>query len=277
MKVILTVAEMREWRRITAVPVGFVPTMGYLHEGHISLVKRAQVENASVVVSIFVNPTQFGPQEDFKNYPRNTNRDLGMLEPFTDVVFMPSDSEMYPDKYNTWVDVKGLTEQLEGESRPGHFRGVSTVVTKLFNIVQPDKAYFGQKDAQQLLVIKKMSADLNMNLEVIACPTLREPDGLAMSSRNTYLTPEQRKAAPVLHKALMLARDKWSKGEKDAGKIRKEMEKLIRKEPLTDIAYVSIADAATLKEIPQLIGKSALVSMAVKIGKTRLIDNIILE
>jgi pantoate--beta-alanine ligase len=277
MKVILTVAGMREWRRITAAPVGFVPTMGYLHEGHISLVKRAQAENASVVVSIFVNPTQFGPQEDFKNYPRNTNRDLGMLEPFTDVVFMPSDSEMYPDRYNTWVEVDALTSQLEGASRPGHFRGVSTVVTKLFNIVQPDKTYFGQKDAQQLLVIKKMAADLNMNLEVIACPTLREPDGLAMSSRNIYLTPEQRKAAPVLYKALMLARDKWSKGEKDAAKIREEMEKLIRKEPLADIVYVSIADALTLKEFPQLMQKPALVSMAVKFGKTRLIDNIILE
>jgi pantoate--beta-alanine ligase len=277
MKVILTVAGMREWRRITAAPVGFVPTMGYLHEGHISLVKRAQAENASVVVSIFVNPTQFGPQEDFKNYPRNTNRDLGMLEPFTDVVFMPSDSEMYPDRYNTWVEVNALTSQLEGASRPGHFRGVSTVVTKLFNIVQPDKTYFGQKDAQQLLVIKKMAADLNMNLEVIACPTLRETDGLAMSSRNTYLTPEQRKTAPVLYKALMLARDKWSKGEKDAAKIREEMEKLIRKEPLADIVYVSIADALTLKEFPQLMQKPALVSMAVKFGKTRLIDNIILE
>ena len=189
MKVIETVAGMREWRRQTKGTVGFVPTMGYLHEGHISLVKRAKAENSVSVVSIFVNPTQFGPKEDFKNYPRDTERDLAMLKPFTDAVFMPSDKEMYPDKYNTWVDVSGLTEPLEGASRPGHFRGVSTVVTKLFNIVQPTKAYFGQKDAQQLLVIKKMAADLNMNLEVVACPTMREPDGLAMSSRNTYLTP----------------------------------------------------------------------------------------
>jgi pantoate--beta-alanine ligase len=251
--------------------------MGYLHEGHVSLVKRAKEENASVVVSIFVNPTQFGPKEDFKNYPRNTNRDLAMLEPFSDVVFMPSDVEMYPDKYNTWVEVNGLTGQLEGASRPGHFRGVSTVVTKLFNIVQPTKVYFGQKDAQQLLVIKKMTADLNINLEVVACPTMREPDGLAMSSRNTYLTPEQRKGAPVLYKALSLARDKWSKGEKDAEKIRLEMNKLIRKEPLAEIVYISIADALTLQEFSHLMQKPALVSMAVKFGKTRLIDNIILE
>jgi pantoate--beta-alanine ligase len=277
MKVIVTVAGMREWRRQTAEPVGFVPTMGYLHEGHISLVKRATEETSSVVVSIFVNPTQFGPKEDFKNYPRNVNRDLGMLEPFTDVVFMPADSEMYPDKYNTWVEVNGLTEQLEGASRPGHFRGVSTVVTKLFNIVQPTRAYFGQKDAQQLLVIKKMAADLNMNLEVVACPTLREPDGLAMSSRNIYLTPEQRKASPVLHKALTLARDRWLKGEKDADKIRRGMQELILKEPLADIVYISIADTVTLEEYPQLMQKPALVSMAVKFGQTRLIDNIILE
>jgi pantoate--beta-alanine ligase len=277
MKVIETVAGMREWRRQTKGMVGFVPTMGYLHEGHISLVKRAKAENSVSVVSIFVNPTQFGPKEDFKNYPRDTERDLAMLKPFTDAVFMPSDKEMYPDKYNTWVDVSGLTEPLEGASRPGHFRGVSTVVTKLFNIVQPTKAYFGQKDAQQLLVIKKMAADLNMNLEVIACPTVREPDGLAMSSRNTYLTPELRKGAPVLYKALTLARDMALKGEKDAEKIRRDMKALISKEPLAEIVYISIADAFTLKEFEEQMQKPALVSMAVKFGKTRLIDNIILE
>jgi pantoate--beta-alanine ligase len=277
MNVIVTVAGMRDWRRETKEPVGFVPTMGYLHEGHVSLVKRAKDENASVVVSIFVNPTQFGPTEDFKNYPRNIERDLGMLDPHADVVFMPSDTEMYPDKYNTWVDVETLTEPLEGASRPGHFRGVSTVVTKLFNIVQPARAYFGQKDAQQLLVIKKMAADLNMNLEVVACPTVREPDGLAMSSRNTYLTPVQRKAAPVLHQALNLARERWLKGETDADKIRNEMQALIRKEPLADIVYISIADGVTLQEYQRQVEKPALVSMAVKFGKTRLIDNIILE
>jgi pantoate--beta-alanine ligase len=277
MKVIESVAAMQEWRRHAKGTVGFVPTMGYLHEGHISLVRRAKAENALSVVSIFVNPTQFGPKEDFKNYPRNIERDLAMLEPFTDCVFMPSDKDMYPDKYNTWVDVNSITDPLEGASRPGHFRGVSTVVTKLFNIVQPAKAYFGQKDAQQLLVIKKMAVDLNMNLEVIACPTVREPDGLAMSSRNTYLTPEQRKGALVLYKALLLAREMSVKGETDAGKIRREMQALIRGEPLSDIVYVSIADALTLREFEGQMEKPALVSMAVKFGKTRLIDNIILE
>jgi pantoate--beta-alanine ligase len=277
MKVIETVAAMREWRRRTAGPVGFVPTMGYLHEGHIALVKRAKEENASVVVSIFVNPTQFGPREDFNNYPRNIERDLAMLKPFTDAVFMPSASDMYPDKYDTWIEVKGITKPLEGAARPGHFRGVSTVVTKLFNIVRPAKAYFGQKDAQQLLVIKKMAADLNMDLEVVACPTVREPDGLAMSSRNIYLTPGQRRAAPVLYKALTLARDMWSKGVKDADEIRRKMKTLIGKEPLAEIIYVSIADAASLKEFLHRMSKPALVSMAVKIGNTRLIDNIILE
>jgi pantoate--beta-alanine ligase len=277
MKVIETVAGMKEWRRRSKGTVGFVPTMGYLHEGHISLVKRAKAENAFSVVSIFVNPTQFGPKEDFKNYPRNIERDLAMLKPFTDAVFMPFDKDMYPDKYNTWVDVSGLTEPLEGASRPGHFRGVSTVVTKLFNIVQPTKAYFGQKDAQQLLVIKKMAVDLNMNLEVVACPTVREPDGLAMSSRNTYLTPELRQGAPVLYQALMLARDMSLKGEQDAEKIRRDMKALISLEPLAEIVYVSIADAFTLKEFEGQIQKPALVSMAVKFGKTRLIDNIILE
>jgi pantoate--beta-alanine ligase len=253
-----------------------VPTMGYLHEGHLSLVRRAREENASTVVSIFVNPTQFGPKEDFKNYPRNTGHDLAMLEPITDIVFMPSAAEMYPDSYDAWVKVGTITEGLEGASRPGHFRGVSTVVTKLFNIVQPAKAYFGQKDAQQLLVIKKMVADLNMNLEVVACPTIREPDGLAMSSRNTYLNAEQRRAATVLYRALHLAQKRWAQGEKDAGAIRQEMTELIKLESLADIKYISIADAETLKETHR-IKPPALVSMAVKIGRTRLIDNVVLE
>jgi pantoate--beta-alanine ligase len=277
MKVIETIAAMRSLRSEMTEPVGFVPTMGYLHEGHIALVKRARNENKSVVVSIFVNPTQFGPKEDFKNYPRDIPRDLAMLEPFTDAVFMPSDAAMYPEGYDTWVEVKTITEALEGASRPGHFRGVSTVVTKLFNVVQPAKAYFGQKDAQQLLVIKKMAADLNMPLEVVACPTIREPDGLAMSSRNTYLTPEQRRGAPVLFKALTLARESWAKGGKNAEYIRTSMKELIEQEPLAEIVYISIAEASTLKEIPEKIKAPALVSMAVRFGKTRLIDNIILE
>jgi pantoate--beta-alanine ligase len=276
MKVIEKIAEMRQARNKIAGTVGFVPTMGYLHEGHLSLVKRAKEENLSVVVSIFVNPTQFGPKEDFKNYPRDIKRDLAMLEPLTDIVFMPADSEMYPEKYDSWVEVMDITERLEGAVRPGHFRGVTTIVNKLFNIVQPTKAYFGQKDAQQVAVIKKMVADLNMNLEIVVCPTVREPDGLAMSSRNTRLTSEHRQAAPVLYKALTLAQELWSQGEKDAGTIRHEMTELIEKEPLASIDYISIANNETLKEIHR-VRPPALVSMAVKFSKVRLIDNIVLE
>ena len=199
-----------------------------------------------------------------------------MLKPLTDYVFMPSDEEMYPAGYDTWVDVKGVTDVLEGSARPGHFRGVSTVVLKLFIIVEPTRAYFGQKDAQQVAVINKMVKDLNMNLKVITCPTLREPDGLAMSSRNTYLTPEQRRASPVLYQALNLAKELASQGEWDAVAIRKEMTKLIQKENIADIEYISIADNETLKEIHR-IKYPALVSMAVKFGRTRLIDNMVLD
>ena len=276
MNVIETITEMRQARKKMAGSVGFVPTMGYLHEGHISLVKRAKEENLSVVVSIFVNPTQFGPKEDFKHYPRNAKRDLALLEPLTDIVFMPSDTEMYPEKYDTWVEVKDITERLEGAVRPGHFRGVTTVVNKLFNIVEPTRSYFGQKDAQQVTVIKKMVDDLNMNTEVVACPTVREKDGLAMSSRNTYLNPEQRRSAAVLYRALVLALALFQQGETDSGVMRREMAELIEKEPLANIDYISVADAGTLKEIHR-IKLPALVSMAVKFGKTRLIDNIMLE
>jgi len=276
MQVIEKIAEMRQIRNKIDGSVGFVPTMGYLHEGHLSLVKRAKEENPLAVVSIFVNPTQFGPKEDFKTYPRNTKRDLSMLEPLTDIVFMPSDSEMYPENYDSWVEVKDITERLEGAVRPGHFRGVTTVVNKLFNIVQPKKAYFGQKDAQQVAVIKKMVAELNMPLEIVTCDTVREPDGLAMSSRNTRLTLEQRQAAPVLYRALTLAQELWSQGEKDAGTIRHEMTELIEKEPLANIDYISISNNKTLKEIHR-VKPPALVSMALKFGKVRLIDNIVLE
>jgi pantoate--beta-alanine ligase len=276
MKVVEKLAEMRQIRNRMAGSVGFVPTMGYLHEGHLSLVKRARDENLSVVVSIFVNPTQFGPKEDYKNYPRNTKRDLSMLEPLTDVVFIPSALEMYPEKFDSWVEVKDITERLEGAVRPGHFRGVTTIVAKLFNIVEPTRAYFGQKDAQQVAVIKKMAADLNMNLEIVVCPTVREPDGLAMSSRNTYLNGEQRRAAAVLYKALTLAQELWSQGERDAGTLRHEMTELIEKEPLANIDYVSIANNETLKEIHR-VKPPALISVAVKFGKTRLIDNAVLE
>ncbi len=277
MKVIETTAEMRRFRPQLTEPVGLVPTMGYLHEGHLSLVRRARAENPSVVVSIFVNPTQFGPQEDLKTYPRDPQRDLALLEKEkTDIVFTPSATEMYPPRFNSWVEVDKVTERLEGASRPGHFRGVTTVVAKLFTIVQPARAYFGQKDAQQAIVIKKMVADLNMNLEVITLPTIREPDGLAMSSRNTYLNHEQRQAATVLYQTLSLAQQLWTQGERDAKRIHQEMTSIIQKQPLATIDYVSIADAETLDELDR-ITSPALVSLAVKIGSTRLIDNIVLQ
>lgn len=277
MKVVETIDDMRRLRRRLAEPVGFVPTMGYLHEGHISLVRQARAESKSVVVSIFVNPAQFGPGEDLNSYPRDTKRDLALLEKEgADVVFVPSAAEMYPEGFDSWVEVGKVAERLEGACRPGHFRGVATVVAKLFNIVQPTKAYFGQKDAQQAVVIKKMVADLDMNLEIVALPTVREPDGLAMSSRNTYLNPEERKAALVLYQALTLAQKLWSQGEKDAERIRQEMRVLIQKQPLARIDYVSVAHAETLDELDR-VELPALVSLAVKIGKTRLIDNVVLE
>ena len=277
MKIIETIADLKSLRPKLAEPVGFVPTMGYLHQGHLALVRQARAENPSVVVSIFVNPTQFGPHEDFKQYPHDPQRDLALLEKEkVDIVFMPPADEMYPPKFNSWVEVGKVAERLEGAARPGHFRGVTTVVAKLFNIVQPDRAYFGQKDAQQLIVIRKMVADLDMSLEVVAVPTVREPDGLAMSSRNTYLNPEERKAALVLYQALTLAQKLWSQGEKDAKVIRQQMTDLIQKQPLAEIDYISIADAETLDELDR-VKPPALVSMAVRIGKTRLIDNVVLN
>ncbi len=276
MKVVNSVAEMRAVRRGLTGSVGLVPTMGYLHEGHLALVRRARSENETVVVSIFVNPTQFGAGEDFQTYPRDPERDLTLLEgEEADVVFMPPAEEMYPAHFSTWVDVQQITERLEGAFRPGHFRGVATVVAKLFNIVEPTRAYFGQKDAQQLIVIKRMVSDLNMNLELVAVPTVREPDGLAMSSRNTYLSLGERQAALVLWQALNLANQLWSEGERNAGKIRQKMKALIDSEPLAQIDYISVADAESLEELGE-IDRPALVSLAVRIGKTRLIDNIVL-
>jgi len=277
MKVVEPIAEMKQIRSECEEPIGFVPTLGYLHEGHLSLVKQARDETSTVVASIFVNPTQFGPNEDFSSYPRDTERDLAILErEKTDIVFMPSAAEMYPTHFNSWVEVGKISERLEGASRPTFFRGVTTIVNKLFNIVQPTKAYFGQKDAQQLLVIKKMATDLNMNLEIVTCPTIREPDGLAMSSRNSYLNQEEREAAAILYQSLNLAQEQWSQGERNAETIRQDMKKLIQQQPLTDIDYISIADTETLEELDE-VQPPALVSLAVRIGKPRLIDNIILE
>jgi len=277
MKVISTVADFKEARRRVKGTVGFVPTMGYLHEGHLFLARRAKAENDISVVSIFVNPTQFGPKEDFARYPRDPERDLAMLEKEkTDLVLMPPVEEIYPPGASTWVDVDNVTKTLEGAARPGHFRGVATVVAKLFNVVEPTKAYFGQKDAQQVVVIQKMATDLNMNLEVVVVPTQREPDGLAMSSRNVYLNQQERQAAVVLWRSMNLAQGLWQKGERDADRIRNEMVALIKKEPLARIDYVSIADPGTLEELSHIKG-SALVSMAVYVGKTRLIDNLTLS
>jgi pantoate--beta-alanine ligase len=277
MHLVKTVLEIRASRQKLKGTVGFVPTMGYLHEGHLALVKQAKIENSAVVVSIYVNPTQFGPREDLGAYPRDLDRDIELLrKEGTDVVFVPPDDEMYPSEFSSWVDVEKVTERLEGASRPGHFRGVATVVAKLFNIVRPTRAYFGQKDAQQVVVIKRMAADLNMNLEVVVVSTVRESDGLAMSSRNMYLSPKERQAGTILFKALTLARQLRGGGEKDAENIRRQMTALIQKEPLAQIDYVSIADAETLKELNSL-DRPAVASLAVRIGKTRLIDNMPLE
>jgi pantoate--beta-alanine ligase len=276
MQVARTVAEMKALRSQCSGSIGMVPTMGYLHDGHLELVRRAKKDNGLAVVSIFVNPAQFAPNEDFKAYPRDVERDFSLLETVkTDIVFLPSDKDMYPAGYNTWVDVRGITATLEGRSRPTHFQGVTTVCSKLFNIVQPTRAYFGQKDAQQALVIQKMVADLNMNLEIVVVPTVREPDGLEMSSRNTYLTPDERASAPVLYKALLLAREMYSKGERDTRKVRDAMSSMIAAIPAAKIDYISISDIDTLRDVDTITGR-VLVSMAVKLGKPRLIDNIIL-
>ena len=277
MRVVETIVEMRRARKNLTEPVGFVATMGFFHEGHLSLVRKAREQNSSVVVSIFVNPAQFGLSEDFKTYPRDLPRDLSLLKKENvDVVFMPPVAEMYPAGFNSWVDIEKVTDRLEGASRPGHFRGVATVVNKLFNIIQPDVAYFGQKDAQQALVVKKMVQELNMGLKIVALPTVRDPDGLAISSRNSCLSSDERKAAPVLYRALCLGRELLSRGEKDAESIRKQVRELIQQEPLATIDYVSIADPETLEEM-DTVRTPALISLAVKIGKTRLIDNVVVE
>jgi pantoate--beta-alanine ligase len=275
MQVVTTVAEMRRLRAQMAGGVGLVPTMGYLHEGHLSLVRRARADSQHVVVTIFVNPTQFGPQEDYQRYPRDPERDLRLLEQEgADVVFMPGVEEMYPPGFDAWVEVgEALTGRLEGAARSGHFRGVTTVVAKLFNVVQAQRAYFGQKDGQQLAVIRKMVADLNMAVEIVGLPTVREPDGLAMSSRNVYLSPEERRAATVLWRSLGRARELVDGGERRAEVIRGEMRAVLASELLARVEYVSVADAETLAELETIEGP-AMASLAVRIGATRLIDNV---
>jgi pantoate--beta-alanine ligase len=274
MHVATTVAECVRLRRTMSGDVGFVPTMGYLHEGHLSLVRAAREQNAHAVVSIFVNPAQFGPGEDFERYPRNAERDLSLLrDERVDVVFMPSVEEIYPGGASTFVEVEGITELLEGAHRPGHFRGVTTVVAKLFNIVQPTRAYFGKKDAQQLAVVRKMMRDLRRESEIVGLPIVREPDGLALSSRNAYLSVDERRAALVLSGALRRVEELFTSGQRDAEALRAAMRDVIGAEPLARVDYVSVADPQTLRELERIDG-SALASLAVRIGKTRLIDNV---
>ena len=275
MRTVIDLADLRSTRLSFGGTVGLVPTMGYLHEGHLSLIRRAREECEHVVVTVFVNPTQFGPKEDLSRYPRDIDRDRKLIEPYTDLLWTPTAEIMYPQGYQTWVEVEAMTRPLEGTMRPGHFRGVTTVVAKLFNAVQPHRAYFGQKDAQQAAVLRQMVRDLNFPLEIIVCPTAREPDGLAMSSRNVYLDPEQRKAATVLYRSLNAAREIYDAGERDAGKIRARMKEVLASEPLAEPQYVSCADYDTLEELDEITGK-ALLSMAVFFGKTRLIDNVVL-
>jgi pantoate--beta-alanine ligase len=275
-KIFRTVAEFRAWRSALDGDVGLVPTMGYLHEGHLSLVRAARADNAHVVASIFVNPAQFGPNEDLARYPRDEAGDLELLRAAgVDAVFAPGVAEMYPDGYSTYIEVEGLTARLEGASRPTHFRGVTTVVLKLLNIVQPRRAYFGQKDAQQLAVIRRMVRDLDLDVEIVGLPIVREPDGLALSSRNAYLQGDDRRAALVLSRSIALAQRLFDGGERDADVIRAEMTAVIAAEPRAAIDYVSVSEVDTLDEVRK-VDRPVLVSLAVRIGGTRLIDNVVL-
>lgn len=276
MEIIETISAFRQ-ARARFGRLGLVPTMGYLHAGHLSLVRQARAECGAVAVSIFVNPTQFGPREDLSRYPRDLERDLRLLrEENVDLVFVPSVGEIYPQGFSTFVDIRDVTEMLEGTARPGHFQGVATVVCKLFNIAQPTRAYFGQKDAQQTVVVRKMARDLDMPLEVVVTPTMREPDGLAMSSRNVYLSAEQRRAATALYRALSAAGERYAAGERDAETLRRAMRSVLDAEPLANPEYVSVADALTLRELDHVGATGALCSLAVRFGTTRLIDNIVL-
>lgn len=279
MVVVKTIKEVRDtvkqWKK-EGLTVGFVPTMGYLHEGHQSLIKKAG-ENDRVVVSIFLNPMQFGPTEDLATYPRDLERDKEKCqEAGADLIFAPEVSEMYEDNFQSFVDMNLLTQELCGLTRPCHFRGVCTVVCKLFNIVKPDRAYFGKKDAQQLAVIKRMVADLNMDIEIIGCPIVREDDGLAKSSRNTYLNADERQAALVLSKAVKKAQELIESGEKNSETVISAMTEIVSSEPLANIDYIKIVSLDTMQQIKE-IGNSALIALAVYIGKTRLIDNFFYE
>ena len=260
-------------------PLGLVPTMGALHEGHLSLVRQARADSETMAASIFVNPTQFGPNEDFARYPRSLERDLELLEAEgADLVFVPPPNEVYPDGFDTWIEPGSVAEGMEGAARPGHFRGVATVVAKLFTITRPDRAYFGQKDGQQVAVIRKMNADLNLGVDVVTMPTVREPDGLALSSRNAYLTPEERETAPAIYRALCAAEDVWRRGERDAGRIQRAAHNILGREPLIDaVDYVSVVDADTMRPLATVPdGRRVMIAIAVRLGAVRLIDNVVL-
>ena len=276
MKVVAAISELRAARKLLPSPLGLVPTMGALHDGHRLLVRRARAECASVGVSIFVNPTQFGPGEDLSQYPRPLEADLAALaEEGVDLVWTPTPEIVYLPGFQTHVSVEKVSQPLEGRHRPGHFRGVATMVAKLFHVFTPDRAYFGQKDAQQTLVVKRMVEDLNFPLEIVVCPTVRELDGLAMSSRNQYLNPEERRAATILYRALCGARDAYERGVRDAHRLRQRMSEMLATESLAAPEYVSAADPETLVELSQVTGP-ALLSLAVRMGRTRLIDNLVL-
>ena len=276
MQIIKSVAAFRRAYAHAEKPLGLVPTMGFLHEGHMALVRRARAENSTAAVSIFVNPTQFGPNEDFTTYPRDMDSDLAKLESAgIDLVLAPPVEEVYPPGFDTHINVGSIGGRLEGEHRAGHFQGVATVVCKLLTIVRPDRAYFGQKDAQQCLVVKRLNEDLNLGAEIVICPTVRDSEGLALSSRNVYLNAAEREAALSLYRSLQLAKKLHQAGETDAAVIRRRMRRLINEQPLASIDYISIADAENLSELETITG-AALVSLAVRIGKTRLIDNVVL-
>jgi pantoate--beta-alanine ligase len=268
-------AAMRAWRSAHSGSLGLVPTMGYLHAGHMSLVSCSRAADALTVASIFVNPTQFGPGEDFERYPRDEARDLAMLrDAGVHAVYLPSPGAMYPPGYQTYVSVEEVTQPLEGAARPGHFRGVATVVLKLFTAVSPDRAYFGRKDAQQLRVIRRMARDLDLGLEIVACDIVREPDGLAMSSRNVYLDEAQRAAAPVIRRSLLAAAERWEAGERNAGRLRVAALQVLSTEPLAAVEYVSLADDDSLEELDGAVTAPALLSTVVRFGQTRLLDNV---
>ncbi len=278
MRVVDTCAEMMALCREVERPLGLVPTMGALHDGHLSLTRQARADNVTMAASVFVNPTQFGENEDFATYPRTMERDLELLEAQgADLVFAPPPAEVYPEGFDTWVEPGAVTDGMEGAARPGHFRGVATVVAKLFTITRPDRAYFGQKDGQQVAVIRKMNLDLNLGVDVVTMPTIREPDGLAMSSRNAYLTDEERAVAPVVYRALCAADSLWRAGERDAERLRAVALRLLNQEPLVSaVDYVSVVDAETMAPVSVAeAGRPVMMATAVRLGSVRLIDNVV--